>query len=115
MKPRRRAVLADTALLLDIGMVGDTPEDLHPTSGLELVRHLPLSYEVLNGILHHHERYDGSGYPMGLAGEEIPEFARILAIADAAEDMSRDEIAARAGTYFDPAMVAAFRVSDHAG
>jgi putative two-component system response regulator len=70
----------------------------------------------------HHERFDGSGYPRGLAGEEIPLCARILSVADVYDAcssnrvyrpaMSHDEvvklIAAGSGTHFDPAIVAAF-------
>jgi HD-GYP domain-containing protein (c-di-GMP phosphodiesterase class II) len=118
MRPLRRSELANAALLVDIGMVACADEDdeeLHPMRSAELVRHLPVSFEVLNGILHHHERYNGTGYPMGLAGREIPEFARILAIADAAESMSREEIDELAGTAFDPYLVAAYRVISHAG
>jgi HD-GYP domain-containing protein (c-di-GMP phosphodiesterase class II) len=70
----------------------------------------------------HHERFDGSGYPDGLAGEEIPLAARIFALADTLDAITTDRpyrpaasmaearttIAAGAGTQFDPAVVAAF-------
>jgi HD-GYP domain-containing protein (c-di-GMP phosphodiesterase class II) len=72
--------------------------------------------------MHHHERIDGRGYPMGLAGDEIPEFARVLAVADAFDSMTstrsyrgarpNDEAIAElrkwSGTQFDPAFVDAF-------
>ena len=56
---------------------------LHPMRGLDIVREIGFLDEALAGIMHHHERIDGRGYPMGLAGDEIPEFARVLAVADA--------------------------------
>jgi HD-GYP domain-containing protein (c-di-GMP phosphodiesterase class II) len=72
--------------------------------------------------MHHHERVDGRGYPLGLAGEQIPEFARVIAVADAFDSMtsvrayrgakSTDEAIAELhrckGSYFDPRMVDAF-------
>src|ERR1700735_4119618 len=57
---------------------------LHPMRG----REIGFLYEALNGIMHHHERIDGRGYPMGLAGHEIPEFARVIAVADAFDSMT---------------------------
>ena len=57
-------------------------------AGLEIVREIGFLYEALNGIMHHHERIDGRGYPMGLAGHEIPEFARVIAVADAFDSMT---------------------------
>jgi HD-GYP domain-containing protein (c-di-GMP phosphodiesterase class II) len=141
MRSGRVAALADAARLLDIGLVGmplhvaqrsqplttDEEDEFerHPLRGLEVARDVGLTYEQLNGIVHHHERYDGCGYPMGLAGGEIPEFARILAIADAYDRMTRPahagvaisaddaviELRTAAGSHFDPALVDAF---DHA-
>jgi hypothetical protein len=95
---------------------------LHPMRGLEIVREIGFLYEALNGIMHHHERIDGRGYPMGLAGHEIPEFARIIAVADAFDSMTTtrsyreaksvefalDELRKGAGTQFDPLVVEAF-------
>ena len=74
-------------------------------------------------ILHHHEHWDGSGYPHGLAGEEIPFGSRIILVADAFDAITTDrsyrdartpeealdELARHAGTQFDPAVVAALR------
>ncbi|MGC5016753.1 HD-GYP domain-containing protein [Streptosporangium sp. DT93] len=95
---------------------------LHPMRGLEIVRGIDFLDEAFAGIMHHHERQDGKGYPMGLAGEEIPEFARIIAVADAFDSMTSDrsyrtarprevamaELRKGAGTQFDPVMVVAF-------
>ena len=61
---------------------------LHPMRGLEIVRQIGFLTEALDGIMHHHERMDGQGYPMGLAGDEIPEFARVIAVADAFDSMT---------------------------
>ena len=54
----------------------------HPTRGVEICRHLKALEPVLPIIRHHHERWDGSGYPDGLAGENIPLLARIVQVAD---------------------------------
>jgi HD-GYP domain-containing protein (c-di-GMP phosphodiesterase class II) len=95
---------------------------LHPMRGLEIVREIGFLTEALAGIMHHHERVDGRGYPMGFAGHEIPEFARIIAVADAFDSMTStrsyreargiDEALAElrrgAGTQFDPLLVDAF-------
>jgi hypothetical protein len=95
---------------------------LHPMRGLEIVREIGFLYEALNGIMHHHERIDGRGYPMGLAGHEIPEFARVIAVADAFDSMTSTrsyreaksiqmaigELRRGAGTQFDPLLVEAF-------
>jgi HD-GYP domain-containing protein (c-di-GMP phosphodiesterase class II) len=90
--------------------------------GLEIVREIGFLFEALNGIMHHHERMDGRGYPMGLAGHEIPEFARVIAVADAFDSMTTtrsyreaksidfavSELRKGAGTQFDPVIVEAF-------
>ncbi|WP_345441467.1 HD-GYP domain-containing protein [Actinoallomurus vinaceus] len=95
---------------------------LHPMRGEEIVRGIDFLDEALGGIMHHHERLDGTGYPMGLAGEEIPEFARIIAVADTFDAMTSsrsyrpgmpiqsaiEELRRGAGTQFDPALVDAF-------
>jgi hypothetical protein len=95
---------------------------LHPMRGLEIVREIGFLYEALNGIMHHHERIDGRGYPMGLAGHEIPEFARVIAVADAFDSMTSTrsyreaknihqavgELRRGAGSQFDPLIVEAF-------
>jgi len=95
---------------------------LHPMRGLDIVREIGFLDEALAGIMHHHERIDGKGYPMGLAGDEIPEFARVLAVADAFDAMTSNrsyrgarsvpegvtELRKWAGAQFDPAFVDAF-------
>jgi len=60
----------------------------HPATGWELLKDIPFLEEASKLILHHHERYDGTGYPQGLAGEEIPLGARIIAVADAFDHMT---------------------------
>jgi hypothetical protein len=95
---------------------------LHPMRGLEIVSQIGFLTEALAGIMHHHERIDGRGYPMGLAGDEIPEFARIIAVADAFDSMTStrsyrearslatgtQELRKGAGSQFDPLFVDAF-------
>jgi putative nucleotidyltransferase with HDIG domain len=95
---------------------------LHPMRGLEIVRQIGFLEEALAGIMHHHERMDGKGYPLGLAAGEIPEFARVIAVADAFDSMTStrsyrgarriDEAIAElrkwSGTQFDPVLVDAF-------
>ena len=90
--------------------------------GLEIVRQIGFLTEALDGIMHHHERMDGKGYPMGLAGDEIPEFARVIAVADAFDSMTSTrsyrgarsveeavaELRKCSGMQFDPVLVDAF-------
>jgi len=92
---------------------------LHPVRGHEIIKDIEFLREALVGILHHHERLDGRGYPMGLKGEEIPYFARVIAVADAFDSMTStrsyrnartvpealDEIIQCRGSQFDPVMV----------
>jgi HD-GYP domain-containing protein (c-di-GMP phosphodiesterase class II) len=94
----------------------------HPEIGHGILKDIPGLSDVLPGVLHHHERWDGRGYPHALAGEAIPLVARVLALADAFDAMSSDrsyrkrlsrtqvlaEVARCAGTQFDPAIVPAF-------
>lgn len=94
---------------------------LHPMQGVEIVREIDFLDEANAGIMHHHERIDGLGYPMGLRGDQIPEFARVIGVADAFDSMTTtrsyrgartmDEAIAElrrcAGTQFDPVMVEA--------
>ena len=96
----------------------------HPAVGAELLLSLsPRLAPIAAGVRAHHERWDGSGYPDGFAGEEIPFVGRIIAVADAFDAMThhrsyrervftRDEaigeLEATAGTDFDPIVVAAF-------
>ena len=98
------------------------PIRLHPEKGVAILSPIAQLKEVLPAILHHHEFYDGSGYPDHLAGENIPLDARIIAVADSFDAMVADrpykkglkvkeaanELARCAGTQFDPAIVDCF-------
>ena len=124
--------LAVGALLHDVGKIGmpdrilhkpgALPDDeyavikRHPTIGAEIVAPIPELSSASPAILHHHERFDGLGYPDGLRAEEIPLVARVVAVADAFDSMRRErpygsrksvraaleEIVRQAGTQFDP-------------
>jgi HD-GYP domain-containing protein (c-di-GMP phosphodiesterase class II) len=91
----------------------------HPEDGVDIVEPIELLEQVKKIILHHHERYDGGGYPDKLAGESIPIGARILAVADSYSSMVSDrpyrpamgveqaveELRRCSGTQFDPQIV----------
>lgn len=93
----------------------------HPDLGVEIVKSLDLGAPALDVIRHHHERWDGTGYPSRLAGEEIPLAARVFSVADAYESMISPRpyrapmsqvdalqiIKARSGELFDPDAVGA--------
>ena len=136
--PERLQALGYAGLLHDVGKVGVplsvirksgalTDEEFaeirrHPNRGVELVGDISFLGEAQRGILHHHERFDGSGYPSGLAGTDIPEFARAIGVADAFDSMTtsrsyrsarsideaRAELRRCRGTHFDPHMVDVF-------
>ena len=119
-------------LLHDVGKLGisdaiiNKKTELTPEEYEEIKKHPVLGYQILASIRdypyisigahYHHERYDGTGYPEGLKGEEIPEIARIISVADAYDTLSsnriyrkamtqqhiRQEITDGAGTQFDP-------------
>ena len=138
MRADRVEALRMAGMLHDIGKIGvptsvlqkngELTDDeyaaiqLHPMRGLDIVREIGFLDEALAGIMHHHERIDGRGYPMGLAGDEIPEFARVLGVADAFDAMTSTrsyrgarpvpeavaELRKWAGRQFDPAFVDAF-------
>lgn len=94
----------------------------HPELGYKILADLKQLADVLPAVLHHHERWDGKGYPTGLAGESIPNIARIMAVADSYDAMTSDRPYRRgmpqdkvdqifrdgAGTYWDPEVVDAF-------
>jgi len=94
----------------------------HPTIGAQIVAPMRFLGDAALVIRHHHERFDGAGYPAGLAGEEIPLSARIFAIADSFDAMTSDrpyrkalpveraleQIREGAGTQFDPEVVDVF-------
>ncbi len=137
MREDRVASLRYAGMLHDIGKLGVPTRVLqksggltddefaaiqrHPVQGLEIVREIDFLDEANAGIMHHHERLDGLGYPMGLRGDEIPEFARVIAVADAFDSMTTTrsyrgarsleeavvELRRCAGTQFDTAMVEA--------
>jgi len=100
------AGLRTAGLLHDVGMLA-VPENIidqrtklgvdgfrtvkrHPQAGYEILKPLTSLVDVLPAIRHHHERMNGTGYPSGLAGEDIPIEARILAVADAYDAMTHD-------------------------
>ena len=128
--------LAGAARLHDVGKIRvradivNKPGPLDPTEWREMQRHPVHGYwllyrvahqEIAETVLCHHERYDGTGYPFGLSGTAIPLLSRVLAVADAHDAMTSDrpyrlgidgataryELAANAGTQFDPQVVEA--------
>ena len=128
--------LRAAALLHDIGKLAVpehiinkpgrlTPEEfekmkVHPLVGAEILERVAFPYPVAPIVRSHHERWDGSGYPAGLAGEEIPIGARILAVVDCLDALASDrqyrpampldqamrQVKERADTWFDPKIVA---------
>jgi len=134
----QRENLLFASLLHDIGKIGIserillkpaalTPDErslieMHPRIGCRLVEHVPALRPLAQTILHHHERWDGTGYPSRLTGPQIPIEARIVSVADSFSAMTADrpyrgrmpveeacrEIEACAGTQFDPGVAAAF-------
>lgn len=136
--PEAKRYLEIGALLHDVGKIGindlillkpdklDTDEwknlKTHPEKGVEILKPLKYLEPALPGILHHHENYDGSGYPNRLKGEEIPLMARIITVADAWDVMRSDRPYRRAkprnealhelrifsGKQFDPVVVEIF-------
>ncbi|MDR7473362.1 MAG: HD-GYP domain-containing protein [Armatimonadota bacterium] len=131
-------VVQVAGLLHDVGKIGIrdellskngglTPQEWevmrrHPVLGYEILEPVPISEEIKLAVRHSHERWDGTGYPDGLAGLRIPIAARIIAVADAYEALVTDrpyrraqsplraveEIRREAGRGFDPAVVGAF-------
>jgi cyclic di-GMP phosphodiesterase len=98
----------------------------HPEIGAAIVGGIEFLAEAAELIRTHHERWDGSGYPAGLKGEEIPEAARVFAIADVLDALTTDRpyrpasslaeareiINGGSGTHFDPSVVQAFNGID---
>ena len=135
--PARVARVRAAGILHDIGKLGisdailhkpgrlDAAEwqemERHPELGARILEHANLR-DIASWVLAHHERVDGGGYPRGVAGDEIPGEARILAVADAYEAMTadrpyrralpaavaREQLEEGAGTQFDAGVVAAF-------
>ncbi len=95
----------------------------HPVVGMEMVKNIPFLAPAIPVILHHHERWDGHGYPYGLAGEQIPKAARIVAVADSLDamvssrnyrdsltpDQAYKEILRCNGRQYDPDVVKSFQ------
>jgi putative nucleotidyltransferase with HDIG domain len=132
-------IIRDAGLLHDIGKIGIpgyilnkpgplTPEEFngimknHSLLGANILKDVPFLLELHKLVLHHHEHYDGGGYPDGLKGEEIPIGARVIHLADAFEAMTADRsyraslgvdeavkrIKEGCGKQFDPKVVEAF-------
>jgi cyclic di-GMP phosphodiesterase len=116
------AVLRKTGLL-----DGDEAKiaEAHPEIGARILEPLPFLTRAREVVLHHHERWNGSGYPHGLAGEEIPLWARIFSVVDVVDELMNDraygsvpledalaEISHRAGTDLDPRCVEGFLALD---
>ncbi len=94
----------------------------HPEIGYKIAQSSPQLLKIADGILYHHERWDGTGYPHGLTGENIPMTSRILSVVDAYDVMTHDRIYSKAitkdeavkelgrcsGTQFDPGLVEKF-------
>ena len=127
--------LRKTALMHDIGKIGipdailNKPSRLtdeeyaimksHTLRGAEILKDFTLIDHVVEGALHHHERYDGKGYPNRMMGEEIPIYARIIGVADAFDAMTANRVYRKQmdfeyvfnemrkgrGTQFDPQIV----------
>jgi len=138
LSPDEVSKVSTAALLHDIGKIGIPDKVLnkkgklsgedweaikaHPRLGANIVGTMPHLVPYVNSILHHHERWDGGGYPEGLKGEEIPIEARILAIVDSFEAMTSvrpyrpalsleqvvKELRQGAGLQFDPKLVEVF-------
>jgi len=138
LSPKERSELQIASYLHDIGKIGISNRFInkkgtltstdwavikqHTKKSIELLVPLNLSSSIISYIQHHHERYDGTGYPDGLAGEKIPLGARIIAISDSYDSMTSDrpyrkpltngdaksELLKNAGKQFDPKLVALF-------
>jgi putative nucleotidyltransferase with HDIG domain len=145
LSPRDKAALHVSALLHDIGKVTVpgrilnkpgklTDEEFdeirkHPRAGADLVRRLKRFGRVLEGILCHHERFDGRGYPNGISGRCIPLIARVISVADAFDAMTSDrpyrrgfpahralsELNLHCGTQFDAVVVEGFNRAYRSG
>ncbi|MBE0069885.1 HD-GYP domain-containing protein [Thermoanaerobacterium thermosaccharolyticum] len=94
----------------------------HTVWGYEKIKEMKMDDIIADAVLHHHERYNGKGYPEGLKGNDIPYFARIITIADAYDVMINErvykkalsveealkELINNAGTQFDPILISLF-------
>jgi putative two-component system response regulator len=142
LNEKDREDLKAAAMLHDIGKIGISDFVLgkkgplneeekalirnHPAKGVEILKPIKHFETILPAILHHHENYDGSGYPSGLSGENIPLFARIIAVADtfdailsvrpyraaSTHDEAMAELTRCSGRQFDPRVVNSFAEAD---
>lgn len=118
-------IMVPSQVLKKAGKLTDDEYNLvkrHPEIGYQMLKTVEEYAHLSECVLYHHERWDGSGYPVGLKGERIPLFARIIAVADAFEAMtakrpyqktrtkeqSIEELKANAGKQFDPEIVRIF-------
>jgi putative nucleotidyltransferase with HDIG domain len=138
LSAKERESLRRAALLHDIGKIGVEDKVLrkpgplnetesadmreHPRIGYAMLKGLPFLQPSLPGVLYHHERWDGAGYPTGLSGTAIPLAVRILSVADVFDALTSDRsyrgglsdeeataaIRVEAGLQFDPEVVTAF-------
>jgi HD-GYP domain-containing protein (c-di-GMP phosphodiesterase class II) len=106
LKESELETLVQAGLMHDIGKIGIryeklnkpgklTPEEVtmfrtHPAKGKRILEPIPFMRDLIPGCWCHHESFDGSGYPQGLAGENIPIFGRIVAVADTYDAMTSD-------------------------
>lgn len=114
------------SVLLKPGRLTNEEYDIikrHPVDGANMLMQFDIDGPILEGVLYHHERLNGSGYPEGLKGDDIPLFARILAIADSFDAMTTtrsyraafptqrayDEIVSLSGKFYDPFLVSCFQ------
>ena len=138
LSPEKITIVRNSGLLHDIGKIG-VPDSIlnkpaaltqsewdpiktHSQLGVDILRHIVNLSACLPVILHHHEHFDGTGYPSGLKGNNIPQESRIITVADAFEAMTSPrayrnklngddavkELLNHAGTQFDPEVVIAF-------
>lgn len=140
LSKKKIEIISQAAILHDVGKIGTRdnillkPGDLTQDERVEMNQHVlhsvailkdisSINNEVLDIVLHHHEKYDGHGYPHGLAGNNIPLGARIIAVADTYDAMITDrpyrkaftleeaieKMSKASGTQFDPQVFEAFR------
>lgn len=119
-----KATVADAVLAKPEGLTADERRavQLHPEIGARIVGRVPLLVGCMEAVRHHHERWDGGGYPSGMAGDEIPIEARIVGVADAFRAMTSErpyrprrsraeacaELERGAATQFDPVVARLF-------
>lgn len=138
MSPFEQETVYHAAILHDVGKIGvsdailNKPGPLTPEERKIMQSHAELGSRILEGftyipdvatiVRHHHERYDGTGYPYGLSGEKIPLYSRIICVADCFDAMTSDrcyrrklgietvkhELEVCSGSQFDPAIVSVF-------